>query len=114
MKQQRGTPTKFKNIRGLKKLFEDLSTSSPTKQGIELLFQSNRTNLNLSTTTGSSRTDSRNCASQREGGTQTGPRQEVGLRLQPDQDWPSQAGLGAERPIGRELTEGGEESSKKE
>ena len=104
MKQQRGTPTKFKNVRGLKKLFEDFSTSSPTKQGIELLFQSNRTNLNLSTTTRSSRPGPNICAGQWEGGTRTGPRQDGGLMPQLDQDWPSQARLGAEGPIGRKMT----------
>ena len=67
-------------------------------------MQSSGANLYLPTTTECSRQEPKICAGQWEGGTQTGPRQEGGLMPQLDQDWPSQARLGAEGPIGREIT----------
>ena len=103
MKQQRGTPTKFKNVRGLRKIFEEIS--SPTKQDTELLLQSSGANLYLPTTTECSRQEPKLCAGQWEGGIQTGPRQEGGLELQQDWDWPSQARLVPAGPIRGEMTE---------
>ena len=95
MKQRKGTPSKFSNVRKLKKMFE-LDPSSPTRGYNELLTQ-HRVEFNpdnLSTTTGCARLKLKFCADQPRGGGQTGPRQmgELGLRL--SRDWSSQARLG--------------------
>ena len=112
MKKQRGTPTKLQNVKSLKKIFENLS--SPTKQITELLLQSSGANIfNLSTTTECSRLELKICADQLDGGTRTGPRQEGGLDLQQDCDWPSRARLVPVGPMGGELTGGMQNEEKR-
>ena len=112
MKMRKGTPTKMQKVKSLRNLFEN--TSSPTKQVAELLLQSSGVNpFNLSTTTKCSRLELKICADQSDGGTQTGLRQEGGLDLQQDCDWPSRARLVPVGPMGGELTGGMQNEEKR-
>ena len=100
MKQGRGTPTKKKNVQKLRKIFEnENSVSSQTMGCTELLLQSSAANplINLQATV-HPRLKPKICVDQSSGGTQTGPRDRVGLEMQPSCDWTRLSMQGAGGP----------------
>ena len=109
MKKKRCTPrkiTKISHVSTMKHLFENASTSSLTRGGVELLQQPSQ-GFNLpgatTTTTRDARNGRKDCVSESDALIQTGPRQTVKLDFGVGQDWRKQARLEGGEPMGDEM-----------